>query len=47
MTPRKIEPSVIVPLAEYAGQRAERRKRISEVKKNRRLEVPSLAMVIA
>jgi hypothetical protein len=39
MTPRKIEPSVILPLAEYAGQRPERRKRISEIKKNRRLEV--------
>ena len=43
MTPRKIEPSVIVPLAEYAGQRPERRKRISEIKKNRRLEVGPFA----
>ncbi len=39
MTPRKIEPSVIVPLKDYAPQRAERRKRITEIKKYRRLEV--------
>jgi len=43
MTPRKIEPSVIVPLPQYAGQRAERRKRIAELKKNRRLEVGPFA----
>ena len=43
MTPRKIDPSMIVPLAEYAGQRPERRKRISEIKKNRRLEVGPFA----
>jgi len=43
MTPRKIEPSVIIPLAEYGPQRAERRKRISEIKKNRRLEVGPFA----
>jgi hypothetical protein len=43
MTPRKIEPSMIVPLAQYAGQRAERRKRMSELKKNRRLEVGPFA----
>jgi len=43
MTPRKIEPSMIMPLAEYAGQRPERRKRISEIKKNRRLEVGPFA----
>jgi hypothetical protein len=43
MTPRKIEPSVILPLAEYAPQRPERRKRISEIKKNRRLEVGPFA----
>jgi hypothetical protein len=43
MTPRKIDASHIVPLAEYAGQRAERRKRISEIKKNRRLEVGPFA----
>jgi len=43
MTPRKIEPSVIIPLEEYRSQRAERRKRISELKKNRRLEVGPFA----
>jgi hypothetical protein len=43
MMPRKIEPSVIVPLAEYGPQRAERRKRIAELKKNRRLEVGPFA----
>ena len=43
MTPRKIEPSVIIPLAEYGPQRAERRKRMSEIKKNRRLEVGPFA----
>ena len=43
MTPRKIEPSVIIPLAEYAPQRAERRKRITEIKKHRRLEVGPFA----
>jgi hypothetical protein len=36
---RKIETSAILPLAEYQQQRAERRKRIAELKKNRRLEV--------
>jgi hypothetical protein len=40
---RKIEPSVIIPLAEYGPQRAERRKRIAELKKNRRLEVGPFA----
>src|SRR5438105_13279793 len=43
MTPRKMEPSAIVPLAEYSAQRAERRKRITELKKNRRLEVGPFA----
>ena len=43
MTPRKIEPSAIVPLPQYAGERAERRKRIAELKKNRRLEVGPFA----
>ena len=43
MTPRKIEPSAIVPLPRYAGERAERRKRIAELKKNRRLEVGPFA----
>jgi hypothetical protein len=36
---RKIETSAILPLAEYQQQRAESRKRIAELKKNRRLEV--------
>jgi len=43
MTPRKIEPSAIVPLSQYAAQRAERRKRMAELKKNRRLEVGPFA----
>jgi len=43
MTPRKIEPSVIIPLEEYRSQRAERRKRMTEIKKNRRLEVGPFA----
>ena len=43
MTPRKIEPSVIIPISEYGAQRAERRKRMSEIKKDRRLEVGPFA----
>ena len=43
MTPRKIEPSAIVPLPQYAGERAGRRKHIAELKKNRRLEVGPFA----
>jgi len=43
MTPRKIEPSVIIPRAEYGPLRAERRKRMSEIKKDRRLEVGPFA----
>lgn len=43
MTSRKIEPSVIIPLAEYGPLRAERRKRMSEIKKDRRLEVGPFA----
>ena len=43
MTPRKIESSAIIPLAEYGPQRPERRKRITEIKKNRRLEVGPFA----
>ncbi|TAJ88855.1 DUF3501 family protein [Reyranella sp.] len=43
MTPRKIDASMIIPLAEYVGQRAERRKRIAEIKKSRRLEVGPFA----
>lgn len=43
MTPRRIAVSDIVPAAEYASQRAERRKRIAEIKKHRRLEVGPFA----
>ena len=38
-TPRRIEPSAVLLPAEYATQRADRRRRISELKRNRRLEV--------
>ncbi|MGQ3301162.1 DUF3501 family protein [Reyranella sp.] len=41
--PRKIDASDIIPIAEYAKLRAERRKHISEIKKNRRLEVGPFA----
>jgi len=43
MSPRRIEPSVIISLAEYGAQRAERRKRMTEIKKDRRLEVGPFA----
>lgn len=43
MMPRRIEPSAIVPLAEYARQRPERRRRMTEIKKHRRLEVGPFA----
>jgi hypothetical protein len=43
MTPRTIEASVILPMADYARQRAERRRRITEIKRNRRLEVGPFA----
>jgi hypothetical protein len=43
MSPRKIDASAILPLAEYGKQRAERRTRMSELKKNRRLEVGPFA----
>ena len=43
MSPRKIDASVIIPLAEYARQRADRRRQISEIKKHRRLEVGPFA----
>ena len=43
MTPRKIETAAILPLTEYVKQRADRRRRISEIKKNRRLEVGPFA----
>jgi len=43
MTPRKIDASMIVPLADYGKERADRRKRMSELKKMRRLEVGPFA----
>jgi hypothetical protein len=43
MSLRKIEPAAIVPLEQYGPQRAERRRRIAELKKNRRLEVGPFA----
>ena len=43
MTPRTIEASVILPMADYAKQRAERRRRITELKRNRRLETGPFA----
>jgi hypothetical protein len=43
MNLRKIDASAIVPLAEYGKQRADRRKRIAELKKDRRLEVGPFA----
>ena len=43
MTARQIDTSAILPAAEYAKVRADRRKRITEIKKNRRLEVGPFA----
>jgi hypothetical protein len=43
MTPRKIETSAILPLSEYVKLRAERRRQMAEIKKNRRLEVGPFA----
>lgn len=43
MTPRAIEVSAILPLTEYVKVRAERRRQITEIKKNRRLEVGPFA----
>src|SRR5204863_4111280 len=43
MTPRAIEVSAILPLGEYVKLRAERRRQIAEIKKNRRLEVGPFA----
>ena len=40
---RKIDASDIIPIAEYAKLRPERRKQISEIKKHRRLEVGPFA----
>ena len=39
MTPRQIEVSAILPASEYGKVRAERRRQITEIKNNRRLEV--------
>ncbi len=43
MASRKIEAADILPLAEYAKVRADRRRRTSELKQNRRLEVGPFA----
>jgi hypothetical protein len=43
MNPRQIETAAILPAAEYAKVRAERRTKITEIKKNRRLEVGPFA----
>jgi len=43
MIARQIDASAILPAAEYAKVRADRRKRITEIKKNRRLEVGPFA----
>ncbi|SKA41016.1 Protein of unknown function [Enhydrobacter aerosaccus] len=43
MNLRKIDASAIVPLEEYGKQRAERRRRMAEIKKDRRLEVGPFA----
>ena len=43
MSPRAIEASAILPLTEYVKVRAERRRQITEIKKNRRLEVGPFA----
>jgi hypothetical protein len=41
--PRKIEPGALLPSAEYVKVRAERRRLMAELKKNRRLEVGPFA----
>ena len=43
MTPRLIDKSDILPIAEYAKVRGDRRKRITELKQHRRLEVGPFA----
>jgi hypothetical protein len=43
MSPRKIETSAILPLSEYGKLRAERRRQIAEIKRNRRMEVGPFA----
>jgi len=41
--PRKIEPGAILPTAEYVKVRADRRRQMAELKKDRRLEVGPFA----
>jgi len=41
--PRKIDASDIIPITEYGKLRAERRRQIAEIKKNRRMEVGPFA----
>ncbi len=43
IAPRKIEPGAILPTAEYVKVRAERRRQMAELKKDRRLEVGPFA----
>jgi hypothetical protein len=43
MNLRKIDAAAIVPLAEYGKQRGDRRKRVAEIKRDRRLEVGPFA----
>jgi hypothetical protein len=43
MTPRQIDKADILPMAEYAKVRGERRRRVSELKQHRRLEVGPFA----
>lgn len=43
MSPRQIDVSAILPVSEYTKVRAERRRQITEIKKNRRLEVGPFA----
>lgn len=43
MSPREIDASAILPPDQYGRERAERRRRITEIKKNRRLEVGPFA----
>jgi hypothetical protein len=43
MSLRQIDVSAILPVSEYAKVRAERRRQITEIKKNRRLEVGPFA----
>jgi hypothetical protein len=42
-SPRKIEANAVLPLGEYGRLRAERRRQIAEIKRNRRMEVGPFA----